>query len=65
MKIQIIDQGRTFVNEVLHSRVGIDECIALMYHPQSNELCEWQNRTIKKLVEILDGNPCDWPNKME
>ena len=35
-------------------------------HPQSNGLCERQNKTIKdSLVKVLDENPCDWPNIIE
>ena len=53
MKIQINDQGREFVNDVskvLHNMIGST------YHPQSNGVCEQQNRTIKdSLVKVLDG----------
>ena len=64
MKIQINDQGREFVNEVskvLHNMIGTEQPITLAYHPQSNGVCERQNRTIKdSLVKVLDRNPCDW-----
>ena len=66
MKIQINDQGSKFFNEVskvLHNMIGTRQRITLAYHPQSNGLCERQNRTIKdSLVKVLDGNPCDWPS---
>lgn len=30
-------------------------------HPQSNALCERQNRIVKdSLVQVLDENSCDW-----
>ena len=65
MKIQINDQGREFVNEVskvLHNVIGTEQPITLAYYPQSNGLCERQNRTIKDSLEkVLDRNPCDRP----
>ena len=43
--------------------IGTEQRITSAYHPQSNGLCERQNRTIKdSLVKVLGGNPCDWPN---
>ena len=69
MNIQINDQEREFFNEVrkvLHNMIGTEQRITSAYHPQSNGLCERQNRTIKdSLVKVFDGNPCDWPNIIE
>ena len=66
MKIQINDQGREFVNEVtkvLHNMIGAEQRITPACHPQSNRLCQRQNRTIRdSLVKVLYENPCDWPN---
>ena len=48
MKIQINDQWREFVNEVskvLHNIIGTEQRITSAHHPQSNGLCERQNRT--------------------
>ena len=46
--------------------IGTEQCITSVYHPQSNGLCERQNRTIKdSLVKVLNRNPCDWPNIIE
>ena len=57
MRIQINDQGKEFVNEVsenLHQMAGTEQRITSAYHPQSNGLCERQNRTIKdSLVKVL------------
>ena len=50
MKIQINDQGREFVNDVmtaLLSMTGADQRITSAYHPQANGLVERRNRTIK------------------
>ena len=50
MKIQINDQGREFVNDVmtaLLSMTGADQRITSTYHPQANGLVERRNRTIK------------------
>ena len=47
--IQINDQGREFVNTVaenIHQTTGAEQRITSAYHPQSNGLCERQNRTI-------------------
>ena len=69
MKIQIVDQGKEFLNEVsnvLHNMIGTEQRITLAYHPQSNQLCERQKRTIKDLsVKVLHENPCDWPDIIE
>ena len=66
MKIQINDQGSKFLNgvsRVLHNMICTEQCITLLYHLQSNGLCERQYRTIKdSLVKVLDENRCDWPN---
>ena len=47
MKIQINDQEREFVNEVLHNMIGTEQHITASNHPRSNGLCERQIRTIK------------------
>ena len=69
MKIQISDEDGKFVNEVskvLHYITGTEQSKTSAYNPQSNGLCERQNWTIKdSLVEVVDGNPCDWPNIIE
>ena len=61
MRIQINDQGKEFVNEVsenLHEMAGTEQRITSAYHPQSNRLCEHQNRTIKNsLVKVLEEKP--------
>ena len=66
MRIQINDQGKEFVNEVsknLHEMTGAEQRITSADHPQSNGLCERQNRTIKEsLVKVLDEKPKGWPN---
>ena len=65
-KIQINDQGKEFVNEVsnkLLEMTGTEQRVTSAYHPQSNGLCERQNRTIKdSLVKILEEIPKVWPN---
>ena len=65
IKIQINDQGREFVNEVnakLHEMTGVQQKVTSAYHPQTNGLCERQNRTIKDaLVKILDGQSAERP----
>ena len=66
MRIQINDQGKEFVNEVsenLREMTGTELRITSAYHPQSNGLCERQNRTIKdSLVKVLEEKPNEWPN---
>ena len=56
-KTQINDQGKEFVIEVsdaLLELTGTDQRVTSAYHPQSNGLCERQNRTIKdSLVKVL------------
>ena len=68
-KIQINDQGKEFVNEVsnkLLEMTGTEQRVTSAYHPQSNGLCERQNRTIKdSLVKILEENPKEWPNVIQ
>ena len=68
-KIQINDQGKEFVNEVsnkLLEMTGTEQRVTSAYHPQSNGLCESQNRTIKdSLVKILEENPKEWPNVIQ
>ena len=60
-KTQINDQGKEFVNEVsdaLLEFTGTDQRVTSTYHPQSNGLCERQNRKIKdSLVKVLEENP--------
>ena len=66
MRIQINDQGKNFVNEVsenLHEMTSTEKRITSVYHPQSNGLCERQNRTIKdSLGKVLEEKPKEWPN---
>ena len=61
MRIQINDQGKEFVNEVsenLYEMTGTEQRITSAYHPQSDGLCERQNRTIKdSLVKVLEEKP--------
>ena len=68
-KIQINDQGKEFVNEVsnkLLEMTGTEQRVTSAHHPQSNGLCERQNRTIKdSLVKILEENPKEWPNVIQ
>ena len=65
IKSQINDQGWEFVNEVnakLHEMTGLEQKVTSAYHPQTNGLCERQNRTIKDAsVKILDGQSAEWP----
>ena len=67
-KFQINDQGRESANDVskvLHM-IGTEQRKNIAYHPQSNGLCQWQNRTIKdSLAKVLDGNSCGWPNRIK
>ena len=69
MRIQINDQRKEFVNEVitnLHEMTGVDQRITSAYHPQSNGLCERQNRNIKEsLVKVLNVKPSAWPYVIE
>ena len=54
------------VCESLHKMTGTEQRMPSSYHPQSNGLCEQQNRTIKDaLVKVLDENACDWPYVIE
>ena len=66
MRIQINDQGKEFVTKVsenLHEMAGTERRITFAYHPQSNGLCERQNRTIKdSLLKVLEAEPKEWPN---
>lgn len=61
LRHKINDQGREFVNQVsdaLLELTGTDQRVTFAYHPQSNGLCERQNRTIKdSLVKFLEENP--------
>ena len=48
--IETNDQGREFVNKVsdeLHLITGVQQRVISAFHPQSNDLIERQNRTIK------------------
>ena len=46
--------------------IGTELRITSANNPQPNGLCERHNRTIKNsLAKVLDGNQCDWPNKIE
>ena len=57
MKIQINEQRKKFVDEV-----STEQRVTLVYHSQSNGLCERQNRSVKKfylcvgLANILQQN---------
>ena len=66
MRIQINDQGKVFVNEVsenFYEMTGTEQRITSAYHPQSNGLCERQNRTINdSFVKVLEEKPKEWPN---
>ena len=66
MRIQISDQGKEFVNEVsanIHEMAATEQRITSAYHPQSNGLCERQNRTVKNsLVKVLEEKPKEWLN---
>ena len=66
MRIQINNQGKEFGNEVsenLNKMTGTEQRITSACHPQSNGLCERQNRTIKdSLVKILEEKPTEWSN---
>ena len=45
---------------------GVDQRITSAYHPQSNGLCQRQNRNIKEsLVKILNAKPSEWPYVIE
>ena len=61
--------AKEFVNEVsnkLLEMTGTEQRVTSAYHPQSNGLCERQNRTIKdSLVKILEENPKEWPNVIQ
>ena len=65
IKIPINDQGKELVNQVAESKsvikssllkmTGTEQKITSVYHPQSNVLCERQNRTIKdSLMKVLE-----------
>ena len=69
MRIQINDQGKEFVNEVmtaLLAMAGVDQRITSAYHPQANGLVERQNRTIKdSLVKVPNEHAPEWPYVIE
>ena len=55
MKLQINNQGKEFANELSNSlryETRIEQYISLSYHPQSNDLCERQDRTESFLARI-------------
>ena len=64
-RIQINDHGREFVNKLsadLHAKTAVEQRITSSCHPQSNGLCERQNRTIKNnLIKVCEENPLNWP----
>ena len=66
MRIQINDQGKEFVNEFsenLHEMTSTEKRITSAYHPQSNGLCERQNRTVKdSLVNVREEKLKEWSN---
>ena len=54
------------VSKCLHEMTGTEQRVTSAYHPQSNGLCERQNRTIKdSLIKVLEENPNEWPNIIE
>lgn len=69
IKIQINDQGKEFVNQVaenLHKMTGTEQRITSAYHPQTNGLCERQNRTIKdSLIKVLEEKAEHWPEVID
>jgi len=69
IEIQINDQGKEFVNEVitnLHQMTGVDQRVTSAYHPQANGLCKRQNRSIKdSLVKVLNAKASEWPYVIE
>jgi len=69
LRHNINDQGIEFVNQVsdaLLELTGTDQRVTSAHHPQSNGLCERQNRTIKdSLVKVLEENPAKWPDVID
>lgn len=65
MRIQVTDKRKDFFTEAitnLHEMTGVDQRNTSAYHPQSNVLCERQNRNIKEpLVKFLNAKPSEWP----
>ena len=69
-KIKVPPPLLSFIMIICELYVGLDvwefRLTTKAYHPESNGLCEGQNKTIKEsLVKVLDGNPRDWPNITE
>ena len=63
------DQGKEFVNQVaesLHKIAGTEQKITSAHHPQSNGLCERQNRTIKDtLIKVMEEKAEHWPQVID
>ena len=68
-KIQINDQVKEFVNVVsvkLLEMTGTEQRVTSAYHPESNGLCERQNKTIEdSLVKMLGEKPKKWSNVIQ
>ena len=68
-KMTINDQGKEFVNQVaesLHIITGTKQKISSANHPQSNGLCERQNRIIKdSLLKVVKEKAEQWPEVIE
>ena len=53
------------VSENLHEMTGTEQRITSACHPQSNGLCERQNRTMKdSLVKVLEEKLKELPNTL-
>ncbi|KAK5826686.1 hypothetical protein PVK06_021612 [Gossypium arboreum] len=60
----ISDRGTHFFNKVMElllSKYGVHHCLAIAYHPQTNDLAEISSREIKFILEkIVQPNRKDW-----
>lgn len=68
-KMAINDQGKEFVNqvaEILLMITGTKHRISSANNPQSNGLCERQNRIIKdSLLKVIKEKAEQWPEVIE